>query len=148
VVGPKVYNGQDKTFFFFNYDEYLKQKRQLQDDSDATPLPMPPGTLVYPKSARARAISAEDDSALHVDVTSLRVTWISIPLDASGQFEVFGRIATMARKFVTSFDEQVDYRESLEKEIPLKAGSYMLDISVKNRNDGKTVTKAISFEVE
>ncbi len=146
---PKVYNGQNKTFFFFNYEEYLNQKRQLQEDSDSPKLPKP-AQLKFPDQVPAppAATSAADDSPLHVAVTSLRVTWISIPLDASGQFLVSGRITTPANKFVTSFDEQADYRESVEKEIPLKAGSYRLDVTVKNRSDGKITTQVINFKVE
>ncbi len=68
------------------------------------------------------------------------MTRISIPLDASGQFDVFGRITTPEKKFVTSFDQRVDHREAVEKEIPLKAGSYRLNILVRDRNDGRIST--------
>jgi beta-lactamase regulating signal transducer with metallopeptidase domain len=154
---PKIYNGHDKTFFFFNYDEYQNQLKQLQDDSAAATLPLPaPGSRLaqFPASrsdqapAPSPATTAADEALLHVDVTSVRMTRISIPLDASGEFELTGRITTLERKFVSSFDELVNHRESIEREIPLKAGTYTLSIVVKNLKDGMQSRRILTFDVE
>ncbi len=150
VLIPKVYNGQSKTFFFFNYEEYQNQKKKLQDDSNSATLPVPtrPGSLVYLTPAPSQATSAADESPLHVDVISVRMTRISIPFDPSGQYEVFGRITTTAGTFVTSVYERVDHRQAMEKQIPLEAGTYRLDVSVRNVDDRKITSQVISFEVK
>jgi beta-lactamase regulating signal transducer with metallopeptidase domain len=150
TIGPKIYNGKTK-MFFFKYDEYLIQKKQLQDDSDSplSNLPKPPQPKFADQTPEpSPATTAVDEALLQVDVTSVRMTRISIPLDPSGEFELTGRITTLERKFVSSFDELVNHRESIEREIPLKAGAYRLDILVKNMKDGKVSRRTLSFEVE
>jgi beta-lactamase regulating signal transducer with metallopeptidase domain len=140
---PKIYNGRNKTFYFFNYDDYLKGQADLDQQAQAG-LPLPQ----TPPPPRPASLPVPLRSDLHVAVTSIRLTMISIPLDPSGQYEVVGRITTLERKFVTSFDELADHREVVEKQIPLKPGVYRLSIAVRNMSDGKIATQDTSFEVE
>jgi len=109
-----------------------------------SPLPQP-AVEKFPSAPRAHSSA---DSSLRVGVTSLRITRISIPLDASGQFLISGQIATAEGKFVMSFDERADYRAAVEKDIPLRAGSYRLTVLVKNQKGGKISKTAVGFEVE
>lgn len=88
------------------------------------------------------------DASIDVSVTSIRITKISIPLDPAGQYEVSGRITTLDRKFVTSFDEPVDHSGVVEKNLSLKVGIYRLDVVVKNQSDGSQATQTLSFEVK
>jgi hypothetical protein len=144
---PKVYNGHDKTFWFFSYEDYLKSQADLdQQAQGGLPMPATPPPSPRPPGAASLPVPLRGD--LHVEVTSIRLTMISIPLDASGQYEVFGRITTLERKFITSFDEMADHRDAVTKQIPLKPGMYRLDVIVRNQKDGKTETQTTSFEVE
>jgi len=87
-------------------------------------------------------------SPIEVSVTSIRVTKISVPLDPAGQYEVSGRISTLERKFVTSFDEFVDHSGVVEKNLSLNVGTYRLDLVVKNQSDGSQATQTLNFEVK
>ena len=141
VYIPKIYNGQNKTFFYFSYEDYLNQVKRLQEDSDgAGALPMPVAPRSFPQ------LPVSEGAPLHVDVKSIRLTTISIPLDPTGQYEVSARITTLERKFVTSFDELVDHRQMIEKQIPLKPGHYRLVVLV--RKDGMNSRQELEFEVE
>src|SRR5579863_6432827 len=116
-------------------------KNQVDQLAQAqTPAPAPPPSPPPP--------SPTSDIPLHVDVTSIRLTTISIPLDPSGQFDIFGRITTPERKFVTSFDEQTDHQSVVEKQIPLEAGTYELRVLVRDRNNGRISTQQINFAVK
>jgi len=107
-----------------------------------TPAPPPPRP---PASGPPLQVSV---TSIHVGVTSTWITTIRIPLDPSAQYEFNGRITTTGRRFVSSFDELVDYRDAAEKNIALKSGTYRLDVFVKNLNDGKIATQTMSFQVD
>jgi beta-lactamase regulating signal transducer with metallopeptidase domain len=85
---------------------------------------------------------------LHVNVTSMRLTTISIPLDPTQQFDVIGQIKTEAGESAGDFTEHVDRRAVIEKQVPLKAGKYQLKILVRNPRNRQISTQVTTFEVE
>ncbi len=80
---------------------------------------------------------------------------------ATATVEVSGRITTVTRKFVTSFDELVnpdpvptEYLEQaargpniFQKNIPLKPGLYRLDVTAKDINSGNTHVTELKLDV-
>jgi GWxTD domain-containing protein len=80
---------------------------------------------------------------------------------ATATVEVSGRITTVTRKFVTSFDELVnpdpvptEYLEQaargpniFQKNIPLKPGMYRLDVTAKDINSGNTHVTEMKLDV-
>jgi GWxTD domain-containing protein len=80
---------------------------------------------------------------------------------ATAKVEVSGRITTITRKFVTSFDElvnpdpvPVEYLEQaahgpniFQKNIPLKPGQYRLDVTAKDMNSGNTHVTSMALNV-
>jgi GWxTD domain-containing protein len=80
---------------------------------------------------------------------------------ATATVEVSGRITTVTRKFVTSFDELVnpdpvptEYLEQaargpniFQKNIPLKPGMYRLDVTAKDMNSGNTHVTEMKLDV-
>jgi GWxTD domain-containing protein len=80
---------------------------------------------------------------------------------ATATVEVNGRITTITRKFVTSFDEFVnpdpvpeEYLEQaahgpniFQKNIPLKPGQYRLDVTAKDINSGNTHVTSMALNV-
>ncbi len=80
---------------------------------------------------------------------------------ATATVEVTGRITTITRKFVTSFDELVnpdpvpaEYLEQaahgpniFQKNIPLKPGLYRLDVTAKDMNSGNTHVTEMKLDV-
>jgi GWxTD domain-containing protein len=80
---------------------------------------------------------------------------------ATATVEVTGRITTVTRKFVTSFDElvnpdpvPVEYLEQaahgpniFQKNIPLKPGLYRLDVVAKDMNSGNTHQTEMKLDV-
>jgi hypothetical protein len=80
---------------------------------------------------------------------------------ATATVEVNGRITTITRKFVTSFDEfvnpdpvPVEFLEQaahgpniFQKNIPLKPGQYRLDVTAKDVNSGNTHVTSMALNV-
>jgi len=154
---PQGLQREKQDVLFFRYEDYLK-KQSLQDDLEPEHLRRKQGdhrdtkeigpVSSSPNSSSAGATATAGDASIDVSVTSIRITKISIPLDPAGQYEVSGRITTLDRKFVTSFDEPVDHSGVVEKNLSLKVGIYRLDVVVKNQSDGSQATQTLSFEVK
>ena len=141
---PKVYNGRNKTFWFFNYEQSLeKQNQDAQAPLEQTPAPPPPQAQTSPEFFVPTGVGAP----VYIDVKTLRTTVISIPLDATQQYDVVGVIKTAGGTLVMDFRDVADYRQTFEKNVQLKDGKYVLRILLRTR-DGRMSTKETSFEVE
>ncbi len=128
--GPRVYNGQNKTFYFFQapapeFGNLPKPANPAFTPNAGTPVPEGP--------------------PLSVSFSPLRSGTITIPLDGEGEHQVNVRLTTPDGHFVTSADHLVT-GASWSLPISLRPGKYHVEVRV--RTDGKAVHSTLNFEVE
>ena len=110
-------------------------------------LPLPP--TPHFQDVRLRDLPPVDPASLPtVNFSPIRHGTISMPLGDTGDYEVYFRIATSERKFVTSGDRTVTNAYQFEAPLQLKPGSYVLTVTAMKLADRSKFWRQIEFEVK
>jgi beta-lactamase regulating signal transducer with metallopeptidase domain len=119
IVIPKIYNGHNKTFFFFRFEDYLKQ--QSQNDSD---------------------------SKFSVDISPERTVRLGIPVGATTQGEVIVMMSGRDGSTFNMGVRQPISGPKLELPVSLTLGAYHVTATILNSADGTRTAREFDFEVK
>ncbi len=136
---PKVYNGHNKTFFFYAYQEF-------KDPSDLAAQTTPP-----PQEPQPLALGP--DLKVSVDITtivagSVGLATIGIPFpEAGGRYDIFAVLQDQNGTDV--FKERPRLTDAgWSTAMTLKPGAYVLKVLVRNNVNGRISTNQTDFEVK
>ncbi len=132
---PKVYNGHNKSFFFFNYEQFLDgQVAQVRQQE--------------PSPALDSDLKVTVDLAVVVP-GSATIATIGIPLpEADGQYDVMVLVRDQNGRDLTNnrFTRVTGTQKNVQ--VVLKPGAYVLKVLVRNNLDGRISTNQTDFEVK
>jgi beta-lactamase regulating signal transducer with metallopeptidase domain len=116
---PKIYNGHNKTFFFYSYQDYAKQ--QSLNDADAK---------------------------FSVEVSPERTVTLGVPIGAATQGEVIVMISGRDGSTFNMGLRRSISGPKLELPVSLTPGTYHVTATILNSADGTRTTREFDFEVK